>query len=349
MKNVPMYSILIPVYNTSKYLRQCLDSVLKQEIDDYEVIIVNDGSTDNSLEICNEYASIDSRFTVINQKNKGLLLTRRVGINYSKGNFLLFLDSDDFWQPDTLTEINSALFQYNYPDIIIFGINKVDNGGRFLGRVITGLPYGIITENRKYKDTILKILVSTDNLNSLCTKVIKREIVDVENDYSSLAQLSLGEDLLQSIPLIISSKNILFIEKYLYNYRSNTQSITNNFSLKSFRDIAKVRERLLDELKVHQLLTDEIHVLFNNRNLHIILSILNRISISRIKYKEKRSMLTSIIKDPFFKDVQLNYKKVKLTKHTLLPKIMLALMTIRVILPIVILLKLRYLFVSPKK
>ena len=193
MKNVPMYSILIPVYNTSKYLRQCLDSVLKQEIDDYEVIIVNDGSTDNSLEICNEYASIDSRFTVINQKNTGLLLTRRVGINYSKGNFLLFLDSDDFWQPDTLTEINSALFQYNYPDIIIFGINKVDNGGRFLGRVITDLPYGIITENRKYKDTILKILVSTDNLNSLCTKVIKREIVDVENDYSSLAQLSYGE------------------------------------------------------------------------------------------------------------------------------------------------------------
>ena len=105
---MPKISILIPVYNVEKYLRRCLDSVIHQTMQDIEIICVNDGSTDNSLDILQEYASKDSRIKVISQENKGLVATRKVCIQYATGEYCMILDSDDW------LELNTCEMTYHY-------------------------------------------------------------------------------------------------------------------------------------------------------------------------------------------------------------------------------------------
>lgn len=336
-----MYSILIPVYNTSKFLRQCLDSILIQQIVDYEVIIVNDGSTDNSLEICKEYEKKDKRFTVINQENSGLLLTRRTAIKQSQGKYLLFLDSDDFWEPNTLQSINDALVQNNYPDIVQFNFNQVNETGQFIQKLQRDLPYGTFFYRQSYSDSIYKILVSSDYLNNLCSKAVKREIVDVDNDYQEYRGLSQGEDLLQSLPLIFKSKSIIFVNIFLYNYRINPISITQNYTIKNFQDTVSVRKKLLQEIKKQDDITDSVLSLFNNRTTEIFLSIINLISISKMKYRDKRKFLLIMVKDHFFQENRVYFRHKKIAAHNFITKFLLFLLSFKITLPIILLLKLR--------
>lgn len=104
-----MITIIIPVYNTPKYLDQCLKSVLEQTYTDWECIVVDDGSTDNCGEICNEWAEKDSRFIIIHQKNQGVSAARNHGIEKSKGEYICFIDSDDWVGPDYLNHLQSGI------------------------------------------------------------------------------------------------------------------------------------------------------------------------------------------------------------------------------------------------
>ena len=115
---MPKYSIIIPVYNVEKYIKKCLDSVFNQTEKDYEVIVVNDGTKDNSMDIVKEY---DVR--IINQNNQGLSEARNTGLKNAKGEYILFLDSDDYIEKDLLKELNKAI--QNKPDIVRFQIKEV--------------------------------------------------------------------------------------------------------------------------------------------------------------------------------------------------------------------------------
>ena len=96
MKNQPKVSIIVPVYNVEEYLVKCLDSLVNQTLKEIEIICINDGSTDNSLEILNTYAQKDSRITIIDKKNEGVSAARNTGLNISKGEYIMFVDSDDY-------------------------------------------------------------------------------------------------------------------------------------------------------------------------------------------------------------------------------------------------------------
>jgi glycosyltransferase involved in cell wall biosynthesis len=100
--NSPKISVIIPIYNTEKYLRQCLDSVVNQTLKDIEIICINDGSTDNSLQILNEYVTKDTRMKIINSKNGGSCGSRNAGLNIVKSDYIMFVDSDDWIQLNTL-------------------------------------------------------------------------------------------------------------------------------------------------------------------------------------------------------------------------------------------------------
>ena len=110
---MPKVSVIIPVYNTEKYLRQCLDSVINQTLTDIEIICVNDGSTDNSINILNEYAKNDSRIIVLSQKNSGAAIARNNGINNAIGEYLYFIDSDDYVDTTFLEKMYSQSLKYN--------------------------------------------------------------------------------------------------------------------------------------------------------------------------------------------------------------------------------------------
>ena len=120
MKNL-LVSVIIPVYNTELYLEKCLKSVIDQTYEKLEIIVINDGSTDNSAKILQKFASIDYRIIYINQKNMGQANSRNNGINIAKGEFIIFIDSDDFIEENTI-ELSINLIGDN--DIAVFGVNK---------------------------------------------------------------------------------------------------------------------------------------------------------------------------------------------------------------------------------
>jgi len=127
----PLFSLIIPVYNVFPYLRECLDSVLIQTYADWEAICVDDGSTDGSSEILDEYKKRDERIIVIHQKNGGVSAARNSALNFAKGVYLVYIDADDYVEKDYLEKIAKAIRQENFPDIIrLGGYHEVSNDGR---------------------------------------------------------------------------------------------------------------------------------------------------------------------------------------------------------------------------
>lgn len=120
----PLISVIIPVYNTAAYLARCLDSVLSQSYPQLEVVLINDGSSDDSGAICDDYAAKDSRITVIHQANAGIGITRNVGLHHSTGDLIVFVDSDDFLFPDALQHLYDCLVEDD-SDLVIANFVKV--------------------------------------------------------------------------------------------------------------------------------------------------------------------------------------------------------------------------------
>ena len=105
---MPLVTLIIPVYNAARYLRRCLDSVLEQDFADMEVLVLNDGSRDRSLEICREYEKRDSRIRVVDKENTGVSDTRNRGMRLAEGKYLQFMDSDDWLTPDATSSLVQA-------------------------------------------------------------------------------------------------------------------------------------------------------------------------------------------------------------------------------------------------
>ncbi len=124
MEKRPFFTIGIPVYNVEKYLARCLDSVLSQDFGDFELIAVDDGSPDNSIDILNAYAEKDSRIKIIRKPNCGVSAARNTMITFAKGRYLFFLDSDDFMLEDVLQKAYNAIVENNYPDVLNTGYLK---------------------------------------------------------------------------------------------------------------------------------------------------------------------------------------------------------------------------------
>ena len=128
------FSIIVPVYNVEKYLPRCLDSVLDQEFDDYEIIAVDDESPDNSIDILNEYQKKTEKLKIIRQKNKGLGGARNTGIKEAAGEYLIFLDSDDYISPKMLSSLNEYLKKEDL-DILAFDCERVTESGQTIEKV----------------------------------------------------------------------------------------------------------------------------------------------------------------------------------------------------------------------
>lgn len=151
---MPKISIIIPVYNTEKYLSRCLDSAINQTLKDIEIICVNDGSTDNSLDILKEYAAKDNRIKIISKGNEGAAITRNIGINVATGEYIGFIDSDDYVDLDYFEELYSNAPQYD----VIRGIRVINKENRH-GKN----PYGCIIPS----------IIKREFLNEYCLRFLK--------------------------------------------------------------------------------------------------------------------------------------------------------------------------------
>lgn len=233
-----MFSVIVPVYNVENYLRECIDSILAQTYRDFELILVDDGSQDSSGIICDEYAAIDSRITVIHKENQGHTSARRCGLTNSVGQFICFVDSDDQISKDLL-KITADIIAAFSSDVITFKCLRVDLNGN---RLDEEAP--LFTEGEISKEKYFQKILSSSSLNSLCKKICRRTLFDLDADYSKYFKIRNGEDLLQTIPVICQANNFYYLDKSLYIYRMNPQSITHQYIGNEYKVLNIVRPAL---------------------------------------------------------------------------------------------------------
>lgn len=206
-------SVIIPVYNTQEYLCYCLDSLRVQKYPNVEFILVDDGSTDNSLALCREYEKKDDRFVVVHKENGGPSGARNLGIEMAKGEYIAFVDSDDMVEDGAYERIAELLDEHSNPDILIFGAYLYPNNApEHLYRMTS--PRAIVYEQFSAK----AIFDEAGARPFLWLQVIKKSLI-TDNKIKMDETINLGEDQLFQFEVLPKARKIVFVPDKLYTYR----------------------------------------------------------------------------------------------------------------------------------
>ena len=214
-----MISIIVPVYNAEKYIRKCLDSIVNQTYKDLEIILVDDGSPDNSGAICDEYAQNDSRIKVIHKQNGGLSSARNAGLDVASGEFLTFIDSDDYIEENTMADVVDAISQRDV-EIVLIREKQVNLKGETT-KIVGDKP----TNTTFYKDKeFLVELVLGKQINGACDKFYKRDCI---KDLRFEEGRHHGEDMLFNVSYLDRVKTVGYVDSIKYSYVANDDSVTH--------------------------------------------------------------------------------------------------------------------------
>ncbi len=238
--NTPLISVIVPVYNVEKYIRRCLESIVKQSYQNLEIIVVDDGSTDNSGNICDDIASEDSRITVIHQKNLGLAGARNTGLDIYKGEYVCFIDSDDYIHPEYVSYLYKLCIDNDCKMAICDSISASDDStyGKFDSKSEPTIYTGKELLDMFYGDMHGVIVVAWD-------KLIHRSCIGS----SRFPQGLIHEDESSTFRFIYNAEKIAYTPNQLYSYFTRADSITAvAFSMKNL-DILKAYEYRLDFFK----------------------------------------------------------------------------------------------------
>lgn len=224
-------SIIIPVYKVEPYICQCIDSILNQSFKNFELILVNDGSPDNCGRICEEYAQIDKRIKVIHQENQGLTAACITGINNATGQYIGFVDSDDWIDHDMYEKMINKLLEYKV-DIVCCDLTQ-EYGNRKVCSPISNIS-GYFNREELEMD-IIPILVNDGSFfgkairNNRVTKIFKADLIRNNLIYYT-KEIVYGEDYQLVFPCILDAKGIYIFENYYpYHYRLNNSSLTRTY------------------------------------------------------------------------------------------------------------------------
>lgn len=244
----PFFSIITPIYNCEKYIRKCIESVQEQTYTSWELILIDDGSTDASGKICDTYCT-DPRIRVIHQKNVGAFRSRIRGMEAANGEYELGLDADDYFDKNCLEVIKKAI-DVSGCDLIFFGYRYV---GKQQGSVRCSLEAG-----KKYsKREILKEVIENTN-HCLWNKAIKTDRIKQARYYMPKAGLSINLDYIQVIPILCNVTEGYVINDILYNYRIYGSSISHSCKRQHIYDTEIVTRGVLNVLRREGLLDKEL-------------------------------------------------------------------------------------------
>lgn len=247
----PLLSVIVPVYNTKKYIRKCIDSILAQTYENYELILVDDGSTDGSSEICDEYARTHEKISVIHKENCGLLHTRKVGFNKACGEYISYVDSDDYIDSEMYEYMVGKLCEYN-ADIAICNMAYDVNGEI---ENFSSFTFDGFFEKERLINEIYPYMLYSDNPQitalppSLCNKIIRKSVLKRALEDSDNT-ISFGEDALCSFPSLLDAESVYVCsDKCFYKYRQVSGSLTRAYD-----------EKLLDKFNLLITLLDKAFV-----------------------------------------------------------------------------------------
>jgi len=305
-------SVIIPVYNADSFLDHCISSVLNQEYKNIELILVNDGSTDRSLDICNYYVQKDKRVKLFSQSNKGASAARNLGIENATGDYISFVDADDWIEPDRFSLCKDYLI--NEVDIVIYSeSNKLQLNTVFDERYIVNdlLPAYIGSSRGNIPLPVL-----------ICSLLVKRDIIT----NISFSSITFMEDRLFFLETLMNSKTAVVIHNESYHYRENPTSLTSNYNHNFVKDLTEANKKIIHLLKQYNLHSSGL--------MYFHINTICRFAFFLLKYELNLRVHRNVIKDDLTNYYIGNNLKVLLTWG----------LTIRLMLrnPKWILVKLRY-------
>lgn len=266
----PKVSIMVPIYNAEEYIDKCLSSFVSQTLKNIEIICVNDGSTDSTLKILEEYAAKDNRIIIINEENQGQGIARNNAIKIAKGEYLLFVDADDFIEQNTIEILYNEFYRTNV-DLIQFDYKTYRVNGKFRGLE------SYSKKMRKYFNYKIKNNdiynwhnIKKKNLHemSLCVwdKAYKTDFIKKNNIEFALNKN--GEDHIFSIKANLLANKILYLDKAFYHYRTRLGSAVNKASNDNFCVFDNIK--LLKNFLINNNLLNEYEISFNEYTIAVL-------------------------------------------------------------------------------
>lgn len=220
-----LITVIIPVYNAEKYIAECLESLINQTYKNLEIIVINDGSKDNSGTICDQYKEKDSRIQVIHKENGGVSLARNSGLEIAKGKYIAFVDGDDYLDKEYFEKMLKILKEKQV-DIVLCGFNRVyDNN---IEKVTKGKS--LIMNKEEFLTDILNVQGGAGIVHS---KLWKKEVIQGTNFDKNI---KIGEDSYFCIQAVKNVNNVYVLDEALYNYRFNNESAVRKYK-KDFPDL----------------------------------------------------------------------------------------------------------------
>lgn len=305
--NRPQISIIIPVYNVEKYLDRCMESVVSQTLKNIEIILVDDGSPDNCPRLCDEWGRKDSRIKVIHKKNEGLGLARNTGMQYATGEYLAFIDSDDY--------VDLRMYEILYEKATTLNADIVYCGHKY------GLKDGTFEDRNDFsQETIFddKAKIEEHSMNyfypinsrqmmmSVWHSIYKRDIIKTPF-YSEREVVS--EDLHFQLSAILNSRKIVYIPDSLYYYCYNGESLSNTFKISKFYGFQQLMKLLLGLYPGKE---RYVYMFYFNSTTSIIRQMLG---IKELIGKEKRKNLKEIYSNPIWCEIKKGTDKTMYSKH----------------------------------
>lgn len=299
-------SVVIPVYNAKDYLQDCINSLLNQTLQDCEYIFVNDGSTDNSCEIIEDYQKKDDRIVLINQENKGIGEARNTGIKIAQGEYLGFLDNDDFFKSDFLEALYNTASRNDLDILISKTILGRDN--KFIIKE-NGFETNLIFDNVFIQQNIIPNLLRTEDLFAVWNKIYKLNFIK-RNGISFPGNRIIEEDNMFNIQAFNKAQKVLFTNYAGYYYRevANSKSrltIENDYFAKALEkyhfDYKKQYNLPISEIEIEKLKA----IRFIQRVFYLVF----KCSVSKIPFKTKWSYIHHMVFHETVYDLAQKYKK----------------------------------------
>ena len=295
-------SVIVPVFNVEDFLRDCITSVLNQSYKNFELVLVDDGSTDGSDLICDEYCEMYSEYVrIFHISNGGPLRARLIGVSESMGDVLIFLDADDCLKNNALSEIVSC-FETNDCDMVLYNAGRCE---RFFSlSIVHSLKDGQIFE-RDNKYELYKKIIQGHVPNSVCLKAIRRECAHFPEYFMDFTMRH-GEDLLLSANFITNCDKIVYLGKGLYYYRDRPGSAIHSFNMKRKESIKLVHTEL--DKYINQWGLSELKSLHDARKVRGWMDNL-KLLLKNKQYMEKnefRKEMVDMSTDPYFVDAYHN-------------------------------------------
>ena len=302
-----LISVIVPVYKAEKYLKECIDSIINQTYENLEIILIDDGSPDGCPQICDGYAKKDARIKVIHSDNKGVSVARNSALDIATGEWVIFVDADDWIEKNYCELLLEKSKKYN-ADVAICGYNRISNN--FIEKVHASGK--CLTFNSK--EYLNNSLNPQTGFGMCGMKFIKMKCI---KDVRFNEKLTVGEDALFNIKLSQNIEIAVFAEFALYNYRLNSESVVKKYDVEYEKKYLKAMNETKEYIWTNYKSSESvIQNYYNFVAYHILLIAVNYCYHSDNKIKNKRELLKQICEKEEFKEAikKSNYKNISITR-----------------------------------